>query len=301
MSAPLPPGLIVRVPDAELERAELVPAENEQKKKFDLVPGTTDTAAAHAESTSNGANSDTYRVPFDVGDRGASAADAERTFRLKVKMQKHVNAAKANVRANRRAADVEGLARDVKLHPEMVEDEIKSLGSLFDEYADEDGSGHLYISRVAVKRMLDEALEFMYSKIDMDRSGILDKVEIKALLTSLGHATTNAEVEQVMADLDHDNSGNVDFREFKRWWDQRQFETQENQERELKDLFAAVDKDGSGHIDWHEFLQMIACVPTGLSISSCLSHARTVSAPCLQPPRVAILTFCFVVVSAGIN
>jgi Ca2+-binding EF-hand superfamily protein len=183
---------------------------------------------------------------------------------MKLRVDKAVKGARQRVRASRRERDVQSLENDKKLNPHMYEEEIKSLGSLFDQYADEASDGTLFITQEAVKLMLDEALVFLYQKIDMDRSGHLDMAEVKTLLESLGQRTTNIEMVAVMAELDSDMDGQIDFAEFKRWWDERQYETTENQERELNDLFCAVDTDGSGVIDWNEFLEMIACVPTAL-------------------------------------
>lgn len=162
-----------------------------------------------------------------------------------------------DLRHEARQKDAIGLERDKQLHPHMLEAEIKSLGWLFDEYA-EGSSNDLYIDRTAVQRMLDEALEDLYNKLDSDRSGTLDKSEIKALLNSLGVPTTSAEIRQLMTDLDADGDEKVGLREFMGWWEHRQYETRENQDRELEDLFKAVDNDGSGRIDWEEFLNLVS-------------------------------------------
>lgn len=185
---------------------------------------------------------------------------AKGSFLLKLRMRKHAARARISVRHEQREADLAGLERDKLLFPNMLEEEIMSLGRLFDEYAEETAPGELYINQAGVKRMLDEALQYLYEAIDMDRSGNLDKTEVKALLDALSHPTTSAELDQVMAELDADNDAKVGYSEFKQWWVRRQYETEENQERELQDLFAVVDKDGSGRIDWHEFLHLIACV-----------------------------------------
>ena len=57
---------------------------------------------------------------------------------------------------------------------------------------------------------------------------------------------------------DADGDEKVGLREFMGWWEHRQYETRENQDRELEDLFKAVDNDGSGRIDWEEFLNLVS-------------------------------------------
>lgn len=244
--SPTLPGSIVPVSDAEL--ASIVGNSDESP---DLV------AEAPMVAPLGGGSAEAYKLTS--GARNTATIEPD-SFVLKARMQKHIRRAKLSVRQKKREADVAGFERDKKLHPHMLGDEIKSLGQLFDEYADESATGELYLDRRAVKHILDEALEFLYGKLDMDRSGTLDKAEVKHLLESLGTPTTHAEMDQVMAELDSSGDDTVDFQEFKNWWERRQYETREHQDRELDDLFATVDKDHSGQIDWAEFLQLIACV-----------------------------------------
>ena len=241
MSPPTLPGSIVPVSDAEL--ASIGGDSGESPDLIGEAP--------------NGGSADAYKLTSGAGGTATNEPDS---FVPNARMLVHGHRAKLRVRQKKREADVDGFERDKKLHPHMLGDEIKSLGQLFDKYAAESATGELYLDRRAVKHILDEALEFMYGKLDMDRSGTLDKAEVKNLLESLGSPTTHAEMDQVMAELENSGDGTVDFQEFKRWWEHRHHETREHQDRELDDLFAIVDKDHSGQIDWAEFLQLISCV-----------------------------------------
>lgn len=241
MAAAHPPGLIMPAPETEAEVVPLAPQGEPAKGSGGVVE----------QGGTEPGGSDPARL---------SSATAAGSLLLKVRTRKKARKTRAAVRQGQRQADAVSLRRDKQLYPNMLEEEIIGLGRLFDEYAEENASGELHINHAAVKRMLDESLQFLYDKIDMDQSGSLDKSEVKALLDSLGHPTTRAELDRVMAEVDDDNDDKVDYREFKTWWVRRQYETEENQERELQDLFAVVDEDGSGEIDWHEFLRLIACV-----------------------------------------
>ena len=192
---------------------------------------------------------------------GVSMSGASRGMFIKNKSQQFRRRTRLKVRSRNRAADVEVIARDREAHPHMLPKEIDGLGVLFDEYGEPSAGGELVIEKATVKLILDEGMQLLYDNIDSDGSGKLDAEEVGTLLEGLGQRLTKLEFQTVMAELDDDNSGSVDFVEFKEWWEKRQYVTRENQDRELADLFSAVDTDGSGEIDWGEFLEMISCAP----------------------------------------
>jgi Ca2+-binding EF-hand superfamily protein len=53
-----------------------------------------------------------------------------------------------------------------------------------------------------------------FNAVDVDGSGFLDRDEIRVLLENLGKRPTEADIDCAMAELDVDNSGEVDFEEF---------------------------------------------------------------------------------------
>lgn len=256
MEAPSPPGVISRVTDAELE---LVP--------MNLVDQTVgeqavDGVGAGLPEVSGYSNSNAYMLSTDVAEQKSFGPEGEEgsNFLLKAKLKDNVRRARTKVRHNHRALDIAGLERDCQLYPHLLKEEISGLGKLFDAFATADKHGELYIDHTGVGLMMTDALRYLYDKVDLNRNGELDKNEVAALLDSLNHPTTASELDVVMSQLDTGGNGTVDFREFKQWWTQRQYETSEDQARELQDLFVALDHDGSGKIDWHEFLELIACV-----------------------------------------
>lgn len=170
--------------------------------------------------------------------------------------------AQVRLRRKRRRENIEALRREMRLHPHLLQEEIQSLGEVFDTHAHENVSGVLCIDRAAVVAIMDENLVHLFNDIDTDHSGHLDHSEVGQLLAALGQNMNKAEFSELMLELDDDSSGVVDYAEFKCWWEERLYGTHENRERELADLFAAVDLDGSGEIDWEEFLEMISCAAT---------------------------------------
>ena len=57
-----------------------------------------------------------------------------------------------------------------------------------------------------------------------DGSGDLDRYEIYQLLDSLGRKPTEQQLDNFMATMDPDGSGEVDFNEFSSWWWERHAE-----------------------------------------------------------------------------
>lgn len=58
----------------------------------------------------------------------------------------------------------------------------------------------------------------LFAEIDADGGGSLDKEEVKQLLTKLGMAVGQAEVDEVMTTMDPDGDGDVTLPEFLGWW-----------------------------------------------------------------------------------
>jgi len=61
-------------------------------------------------------------------------------------------------------------------------------------------------------------LVMLFSQFDADDSGDLGRDEIAELAKSLGKKLTKKELETAMKEMDEDESGEVDFEEFFRWW-----------------------------------------------------------------------------------
>lgn len=58
----------------------------------------------------------------------------------------------------------------------------------------------------------------LFKLVDEDSSGVIDKVEMVTLLSSLGKSLTREEIDEGFAKLDKDSSGTIDFDEFYDWY-----------------------------------------------------------------------------------
>jgi hypothetical protein len=61
-------------------------------------------------------------------------------------------------------------------------------------------------------------LRKLFSSIDEDGSGLLDRDEVHLLAEQLGASLSTAELDQAMREMDEDGSGEVDFDEFAEWF-----------------------------------------------------------------------------------
>lgn len=143
-------------------------------------------------------------------------------------------------------------------HPKMDAVELRSLRAVFERNATRGKNGELIVTLLAMGQLLEEAMHEIFNAIDEDRSGELERQEIRDLMRMLGRQLTEAQLTEVFGELDEDGNGVVDYREFKSWWDTQEYQSDIERETELRDLFDIVDSDSSGEIDWQEFVQLIA-------------------------------------------
>ena len=64
--------------------------------------------------------------------------------------------------------------------------------------------------------------ELLFSEIDEDGSGTLERDEIDALAKQLGRPLSSDELDAAMAEMDADGGGDVDFPEFLEWYKRSQ-------------------------------------------------------------------------------
>lgn len=93
-----------------------------------------------------------------------------------------------------------------------------------------------------------EALRELFDDIDHDKSGTISVSELGSAIQRIESRTpSEADIREIMATVDTDNSGMIDFEEFV-----KMMGTRTDPYEEMKAAFAAFDEDGSGTISADE-------------------------------------------------
>ncbi|CAM9467824.1 unnamed protein product [Ectocarpus sp. 8 AP-2014] len=83
-----------------------------------------------------------------------------------------------------------------------------------------------------------------------DGSGEIDLDELRTVMTSLGYSPTNKQLEDMMAKVDLDGNGLINFAEFVTMM--RKCKVDTDFDRQIREAFKFFDQDGSGAIDTKE-------------------------------------------------
>jgi len=104
-----------------------------------------------------------------------------------------------------------------------------------------------------------EILEFKdaFAMFDIDGGGTIETHELKQVLTELGDAPTDEEIEEMILLVDANGDGEIDFDEFLTLMRLRMGEDGDDNEQKLRDVFDVFDADGSGAIDRDEMRMLM--------------------------------------------
>merc|ERR1712147_310258 len=106
---------------------------------------------------------------------------------------------------------------------------------------------------------LDEIRE-AFSLFDADASGMIDIRELKAAMRALGFEVKNEELKKMVADIDGDGNGTIEFGEFLQMMtgNMGEKDSRENiDDEELQDMINQADRDGDGEINIDEFYRIM--------------------------------------------
>jgi len=94
----------------------------------------------------------------------------------------------------------------------------------------------------------DQISEFKeaFSLFDKDGDGNITTKELGTVMRSLGQNPTEAELQDMIHEVDKDNSGTIDFTEFLSMMARKMKDT--DTEEEIREAFKVFDKDGNGFI-----------------------------------------------------
>ncbi|KAF1898302.1 hypothetical protein Lal_00033068 [Lupinus albus] len=115
----------------------------------------------------------------------------------------------------------------------------------------------LLVGNVAHDQLTDEQIsEFKkaFSFYDKDGDGYITTKELGTVMRSLGQNPTEAELKDIINEVDADGSGTIDFPEFLNLMAKKMKDT--DSEEELKEAFRAFDKDQNGFISAAELRQI---------------------------------------------
>jgi len=89
-----------------------------------------------------------------------------------------------------------------------------------------------------------------FNLYDKDGDGTITILELGSIMRSLGHTPTDAELHDLIDEIDTDKNGTIDFNEFVKMMSKKT--THVNSESELIEAFKVFDKDGNGFITSQE-------------------------------------------------
>ncbi|OAF65065.1 CaBP5 [Intoshia linei] len=98
----------------------------------------------------------------------------------------------------------------------------------------------------------DQIAEFneAFSLFDKDGDGTITTKELGTVMRSLGQNPTEAELQDMINEVDADGNGTIDFQEFLTMMGRKMKTT--DSEEEIREAFRVFDKDGNGYISKSE-------------------------------------------------
>ena len=108
-----------------------------------------------------------------------------------------------------------------------------------------------YVTATASKETVTD-LKKAFDILDEDRSGMVSPAEITKYFEQLGLMTKNKLIYQVLAEMDADNSGGIDFEEFVKFITSRVTDKDENLRDEIARIFEFFDSNHDGKVTWTE-------------------------------------------------
>ncbi|XP_021344883.1 neo-calmodulin-like, partial [Mizuhopecten yessoensis] len=103
----------------------------------------------------------------------------------------------------------------------------------------------------SVAFLLSTEYKEAFNMYDKDHDGIISTQKLGAVLRALGHNPTEIEMQEMIDEIDSEDTGSVDFESFLDVVMSRDIDD-EDHERALREAFKMFDRDGNGYIDAEE-------------------------------------------------
>ena len=113
--------------------------------------------------------------------------------------------------------------------------------------------------KIITKRVLDipenqiEQYREAFDMFDKDKSGYISAVEIMKIMKNFGNPMSRAEVDKMIAAVDDDGNGELDFEEFITLMQTQRIFIDESDDEKILKAFKSFDKDHDGKITNFEF------------------------------------------------
>ncbi|KAJ3876130.1 calmodulin-like protein [Lentinula edodes] len=102
-----------------------------------------------------------------------------------------------------------------------------------------------------------------FSLFDKDGDGTITTLELGTVMRSLGQNPTDAELQDMINEVDVDGNGTIDFKEFLSMMEKKFKDT--DSEEEIRQAFQVFDKDGNGTISAKELKAVMESLGEKLS------------------------------------
>ena len=127
-----------------------------------------------------------------------------------------------------------------------------------------------------MRHCISESLCLIYPPCDVcspDGDGTITTRELGTVMRSLGQNPTEAELQDMINEVDADGNGTIDFPEFLTMMARKMKDT--DSEEEIKEAFKVFDKDGNGFISAAELRHVMTNLGKSISMDSTLSRVIT--------------------------
>jgi len=114
-----------------------------------------------------------------------------------------------------------------------------------------------------------EMLQKVFDTFDREKQGFITAEMVSAMLSMMGLKFNQSELMEVIAEIDEDGSGQIEFDEFlilaKKFMTEDEDEDSGELEKELKEAFRLYDKEGNGYITTKVLKTILAELDSSLS------------------------------------